>query len=330
MIAPGASRGQNPAYRHLRPLVTTIVAPPAVRPGDRVGIAALSGPVKPERLERGVEALRELGFEPVVASNLGARSDLFAGDDHSRLEAFHALAAEESIAAVLFARGGHGLLRLLPELDWPLLARRPRAYVGYSDLTPLLNEIPRRLGFAAIHGSMVAADLARELRPEERLSLLTALAGEWPQIVPGNEVVNGDGAESVEGPLAGGCLSLLCATLGTSWAPRLEGSILLLEEVGEPSYRIDRMLTHLALSGSLTGVRGVVVGELEGVDRRDASLERALDRVARVVPGRPVLGGLPIGHAGPNRSVPLGLRARIDPAQRTLTVGVTQIGDTRR
>lgn len=130
-------------------------------------------------------------------------------------------------------------------------------------------------------------------------------------------------ASPVEGPLVGGSLSLLCATIGTPWAPRLEGAILLLEEVGEPSYRIDRMLTHLALSGSLTGVLGVVVGELEGVDVRDGSLGAALDRVARVVPGRAVLGGLPIGHAGPNRTVPLGLRARLDPARGTLTVGVS-------
>ncbi len=286
-------------------------------------MAALSGPVEPERLERGVAALAALGFEPVLASNLGLRSDLFAGADRARLDGFHALVRDRSVSAILFARGGSGLMRLLPEIDWALLERRPRAYVGYSDLTPLLNEIPRRVGFAAFHGPMVAADLARGLHPEDRLSLLATLAGELPQILAGSASANQECSEIVEGPLAGGCLSLLCATIGTPWAPRLEGTILLLEEVGEPSYRIDRMLTHLDLSGSLTGVRGVVVGELEGIDARDEALVAALERVARVVPGRAVLGGLPIGHAGPNRTVPLGLRARLDPARRTLTVGVS-------
>jgi muramoyltetrapeptide carboxypeptidase len=314
--------------------------------------------VKAERLERGLAALAALGFEPVVARNLGARHDLFAGTAAERLDAFHELAADESIAAILFARGGEGALALLPELDWSLLARRPRAYVGYSDLTPLLLEIPRRLGFATFHGPMVAADFARGLEPEERVSFLAALAGEWPQIVPAStlvrvrdqgepvlvrvrdqsepvlvrvrdqsETVLADGAalEPVEGPLVGGCLSLLTALLGTPWRPDFDGAIVLLEEVAEPSYRLDRMLTHLALSGSLAGVRGVVLGEFEGIDVREGGYVRAIERVARAVPGRAVLGGAPIGHVGPNRTVPLGLSARLDPAQRTLTVGAGAI-----
>jgi muramoyltetrapeptide carboxypeptidase len=289
-----------------------------------VGVAALSGPVKSDRLERGIAALAALGFEPVLARNLGARHDLFAGTESERLEGFHELVADESIAAIFFARGGEGALALLPAIDWTLLARRPRAYVGYSDLTPLLLEIPRRLGFATFHGPMVAADFARGLQPEERVSLVAALAGDWPQIVP-TSVLAGGSLEPVEGPLVGGCLSLLISLLGTPWAPTFDGSILLLEEVAEPSYRLDRMLTHLALSGSLTGVRGVALGEFEGVDVRDGGYLRAIERVARVVPGRAVLGGAPIGHVGPNRTVPLGLPARLDPTQRTLTVGAGAI-----
>jgi muramoyltetrapeptide carboxypeptidase len=160
------------------------------------------------------------------------------------------------------------------------------------------------------------------LAPEECHALVDALEGRFPRVVPGNLVSPAADATAVEGPLVGGCLSLLVATLGTPWAPRLDGAILLLEEVGEPSYRIDRMLTHLALSGSLAGVRGVVLGEFEGVDVRDGGYLRAIERVARVVPGRVVLGGAPIGHVGPNRTVPLGLAARLDPTERMLTVGV--------
>jgi muramoyltetrapeptide carboxypeptidase len=302
--------------------VTPIVLPPPVRPGDRVGVAALSGPVDPGRLARGVAALAALGYEPVPAPNLGARHDLFAGDDAERLAGFHQLAADPSVAAIVFARGGHGLLRLLPAIDWALLALRPRAYVGYSDLTPLLVEIPRRLGFASFHGPMAAADLARGLAEAERLGFVAGLAGEWPQALAGRELAGDASGAPVEGPLLGGCLSLLCGTLGTAWAPRFDGAILLLEETGEPSYRIDRMLTHLALSGSLAAVRAVVTGELEGVDAHERALLPALARVVRAAPGRPVLGGLPIGHAGPNRMVPLGPPARLDPRSRTLTVGL--------
>ena len=130
-------------------LPDVIGLPPAVRPGDRVGVAALSGAVDPERLEAGLEALRQLGFEPLVAANLKSGTGLFAGDDDRRLEGFHDLLAEPRLRAVIFARGGHGVLRLLPRIDWALLARRPLAYVGYSDLTPFLLEVVRRLGVVA-------------------------------------------------------------------------------------------------------------------------------------------------------------------------------------
>jgi muramoyltetrapeptide carboxypeptidase len=109
-------------------------------------VAALSGPVDAEGLASGVQALLELGFEPRLAENLGQRAGLFAGEDDERLEGFHRLVADESVKAIFFARGGHGILRLLPHIDWDLVASRPRAYVGYSDLTPFLYQVVHRVG----------------------------------------------------------------------------------------------------------------------------------------------------------------------------------------
>jgi muramoyltetrapeptide carboxypeptidase len=300
--------------------------PPPVRAGDRVGVAALSGPVAAARLDAGLVALRELGFEPVPARNLAARDDLFAGSDDERMAALYELADDDSLAAIFFARGGHGVLRLLPAIDWARLARRPRAWIGYSDLTPLLNALVERAGLVTFHGPMVAADLARGLQPAERVSLLAALAGEWPQV----HALHEPAAEpriAVDGELAGGCLSLLAATIGTPWSVALAGKILLLEEVDEPSYRIDRMLTHLALSGSLTGVRGAVLGDLRGTDEPTDAPSRIAARVRRVVPGVPVFAGLEVGHRPPNRTLPLGLAARLDPGSRVLIVGA---GEGRR
>ncbi len=151
--------------------------PPPAGPGDRVGVAALSGPVDPGRLAEGVEALKRLGFEPVLADNLLQRHGLFAGSDAERLAGFHRLAADPDLPVILFARGGHGVLRILPDLDWDLLARRPRAYMGFSDLTPFLLAVVHRLGLVAFHGPMVAADLARGLSAEDEASFLAALAG---------------------------------------------------------------------------------------------------------------------------------------------------------
>ena len=284
-----------------------VTLPPPVGPGDRVGIAALSGTVEPRRLARGLEALKALGFEPVRASNLGSVYGPMAGPDPERLESFHQLVADESVKAIIFARGGYGATRLLPHIDWELLARRPKAYVGYSDLTPLLNLIPTRLGFATFHGPMVAAELAGGLSPDERERFVAGLAGQASLPIP---IPGWLRAGAAEGPLLGGCLSVLAAVIGTEWMPDLAGSLLLLEDVGEPPYRIDRMLTHMRLSGNLTQINGTVLGHFgeggrEGVDEWHRETVLGL-------PG-PVATGVSCGHGRPNLMVPLGLPAVCDP-----------------
>jgi muramoyltetrapeptide carboxypeptidase len=288
-------------------------------------VAALSGPVDPGRLAAGLDALRALGYEPVLASNLASRAGIFAGDDRERLDAFHRLAADDTVRAVVFARGGHGVLRLLPRLDWRLLARHPRAYVGYSDLTPFLHQVVARLGVVAFHGPMAAAELADGLRPGELESFERALRGEVAAEIPLRIVAPGHRGGG-EGPLLGGCLSLLTGVQGTSFAPDLEGSVLFLEDVAEPLYRLDRMLTHLRLSGNLSDLQGLIVGHLSGDengDRDAGSTERAfqgyLEELAERY-GWPVARGLPAGHARPNLTLPLGVRARLDGAVGTLKI----------
>lgn len=294
--------------------------PPPAGPGDRVGVAALSGPVDPARLEAGLAALRRLGFEPVVAPNVLSRHGLFAGSDAERLDAFHRLAADPSLSAIFFARGGHGLLRLLPAIDWDLLRRHPRAYIGYSDLIPFLLEVVRRLGLVAFHGSMVAADLARGLRPEEEESLLGALAGQYPTEQPFSRWLREPAGEA-RGVLLGGCLSLLTATLGTPFAADLEGALVFWEDVNEPPHKVDRMLTHLGLSGNLADIAGMIVGQI-GNGQEGGSLDwPAL--IGESVAGFswPLAWGLPSGHFAPNWTLPLGLPARLNGASLRLVLG---------
>ena len=343
-----------------RPRTWSARLPPPVEPGARVGVAALSGPVLPERLEAGLDALADLGFEPVPASNLRSRHGLFAGSDDERLEAFHQLAAEPGVAAIVFARGGHGVLRLLPRIDWRRLARHPRAYVGYSDLTPFLLQVVRRLGWVSFHGPMVAADLARGLTDDERRSLLAALAGEYPIRCPlsgamsarvagggaGRGAVD-DSSGAVEGPLLGGCLSMMTAVLGTPWAIDLTGALVFVEDIDEPRYRIDRMLTHLRLSGNLASLKAMLAGHLTlvtdrglradaasrdvpGVERRwvpssisravEGRLEQCLQELA-AAHAWPWGWGLPAGHQAPNWTLPLGLWCRFEPGSASLLLG---------
>lgn len=282
--------------------------PPPLEPGDRVGVAALSGWAPADAIERGLATLVDLGFETVLASNVGRREDPFAGSDDERLDGFHRLLADEDVAAIFFTRGGHGVLRLLDRIDWELVARRPRAWVGYSDLTPLLLEIARRLELVTFHGPMVAVDLARGLEPSEAAYLSAALGGAPLEPVKLERPAWGP---AVEGTLFGGCLSLLAASLGTPFAfsppPR---AVLFWEDVDEPFYRVDRMLTQLRLSGSVATLSGMVTG-------RTGLAAAEVERLGRDFDGS-FATGLASGHSIPNLTLPLGAPVRLDPERRRI------------
>lgn len=298
--------------------------PTPLGPGDRVGVAALSGPVDAERLERGVDCLRALGYEPVLAENLLHRHRLYAGTDAARLEGFHELLKREDVSAVVFARGGHGLLRLLPAVDFELIARRGIALVGYSDLTPLLNAVVQRCRLVCFHGPMVATELAEEPLSTELDAFVEVLEGR----VARSYAVEGVGGPPARGPLLGGCLSMLAATAGTPFAPALAGAVVVLEDVGEPLYRWDRMLTHLHLSSTLSGARALVFGHVSGdpgVDPQSWStwlgdLSEDLELT--------ICQGLLAGHARPNLILPLGVDSHLDPIHSRLTTYCPQADST--
>ena len=292
--------------------------PPRLRGGDLVGVAALSSAPDPAALARGLAQLEAMGLAIRPASNLHMEQSGFAGSESARLAGFHELVAADEVKAILFARGGHGLLRILPDLDWELMASHRKAYVGYSDLTPLLNELVRRLDLICFHGPMVATELARPLSGAERSSLLPALEGRLERHLS----CSIEGArEAVEGPLLGGCISMLTAVVGTPYSPDLKGSILFLEDINEPLYRLDRMLTHLQLSGTLDGVKAMVLGHLEAVD---SSGDAALTRARLCLPGEAgpaaLAWGVQSGHGTPNLTLPLGARARLEPTSSELIV----------
>jgi muramoyltetrapeptide carboxypeptidase len=295
-------------------MIAPAFRPPAVRPGDRVGVAALSSPVDRGLLAAGLSELVRLGFEPVLAANLERRDRIFAGSDAERLAGFTELVDDPSLKAIFFARGGHGLVRLLDAIDWARLAAHPRAYIGYSDLTPLLGGLVERCGLSTLHGPMVVSDLARGLDAGESRSLLDALAGE-SALEFDLEGVEGEG--EVEGVLLGGCLSLFSSTLGTPHALSLADSVLFLEDVDEPLYRLDRMLTQLKLSGSLDRVRAMIFG----TSIAPGNIGPWLDLARDAAPGALLAHGLSSGHVRPNFTLPLGLVCRLDAAARRLTVG---------
>lgn len=295
--------------------------PPSLREGSRVGVAALSGPVDPERLRAGLDRLETWGFEPILARNLESRVGFLAGDDAARVAGLHEL-LQDGVDGVVFARGGHGVLRILDRLNWDLVGSRPRWFVGYSDLTPFLLEVTRRFGWQTLHGPMVATDLYRELAEAEKRALLACLRGApWPEVSLTAVADPGD-HEQIEGRVVAGCLSMVCSVLGTPFSPveLFDDAIMLLEDVGESAYRIDRMLTQLRLAG-LGRARGLVFGHCHArhedvEDSRDD--EAPADDVIEVLAehaerlGIPVWAGLGFGHGTPNLAVPVGAKGRIE------------------
>jgi muramoyltetrapeptide carboxypeptidase len=287
---------------------------PALRAGDVVGVAAPAGPVDPERLARGVAELEGIGFGVRVADGVLERSGFTAGGAERRLRQLHGLFADPDVRAIVCARGGAGLLHLLPGLDVGLVLAHAKPVVGYSDVTAL-HLLLGGLGIPSLHGPMVARELADGDSAYDRRSLWHALTGEGEPWASGPEL-RPLRLGSAEGTLRGGCLSLLAACAGTPWALRTAGSevILLLEDVDERPYRVDRMLRQLRLSGALDGVRGVVLGEMRGCESAPDADYRLEDVVLEALAGLdlPVAIGLPSGHVpGPQVTLPLGVPARL-------------------
>ena len=247
------------------------------------------------------------------------RYGYLAGPDAVRAAAFNDALAEPATAAILAARGGYGAMRLLDRIDFSLLLERPKILIGYSDFTAILLAAYQRTGLVGFHGPMAAVELAGEDPTAALHGLQQALEprplGELP-INGAHPLRAGRG----RGPLLGGCLSLLAHLSGTSFFPRLDGAVLFWEEVGEPPYRIDRMLTQLRLGGQLERLAGMVVGGLSDCAPMQGRPSLSVERIVLdVTEGTdyPILFGLPFGHIPRPLTLPLGVTALVEADERS-------------
>lgn len=290
-----------------------------LRPGDTIGIAAPASGFPDAPFREGVAWLEAQGFRVVWDPGLFERQAYMAGSPARRIDELHRLFADPSVDAILCARGGYGVMRILDGLDWGLIARHPKVFVGYSDLTPLLAALRDRSDLVCFHGPVMTGLIPRT-DEAGRAHLLRCLMD--PSVAPpalegGVTVRSG----VVEAEAIGGNLSLLAATIGTPWQVRPRGRILLIEEVGERPYRVDRLLTQLKLAGMFTEVGGVAIGALEGCEEAPGkpwAWDGLFDELLGDL-GVPVCWGLPFGHGLANRTIPLGTPLRLDAAAGTLT-----------
>ncbi len=278
--------------------------------GDRIGVVAPAGSVNLERLEAGVVALRGAGFNVELAQGLTEKKGYLAGNEEPRARALEQFFVRPDIGAVFCARGGFGSVQLLPLLDADLVRQHPKVFVGYSDVTILLNWLRQTCGLVTFHGPMVAMDIAAGMTGRTREFFWKTLSGEkthWDIKVP--QIIR-DGV--AEGEMAGGCLSLLVTTLGTSYEVDTKGKILFLEDIGERPYRIERMLTHLKMAGKFNEIKGLVFGsfsQCEGDGAREVT-----DIIAEFFcdAAYPVVMGFPAGHGDENVVLPFGIKMKLD------------------
>jgi muramoyltetrapeptide carboxypeptidase len=290
--------------------------PAALRPGDTVGIIGPAGVIQPDPLEAGCAWLMRKGLQPFYLPSILDRDMYFAGSARRRLDEFHEMFSRPEVKGIICARGGYGCNYLLPNLDLNLVRANPKVFCGCSDVTSLLTYLCDHAGMVAFHGPMLNVDVRPDGVDEDSWAA-ALMSGEAYQREFSDEVqVLLPGA--AEGMLYGGCLSILCASLGTPYEIDTRGTILFLEDLAEPAFRIDRMLMQLKLAGKFEDVRGIIFGEMLNCARniQDYTLQQVVLRVVgdlRI----PVAYGLKSGHVSRDAfTLPFGVHVQVTATER--------------
>lgn len=286
-------------------------APPPLAPGARVALVAPAGPVSAADVERAVASADSLGWTAAVGPHALARDGYFAGSDAERLADLNGALRDPEVDGVWCLRGGYGATRLLDAIDYDALRRRPRALIGYSDVTAIHAAVAARVpGLVTFHGPTARAALP----PFSRASLLRAVGAERADPCGPAPAARALRPGRAHGRLAGGNLALLAALAGTPYAPRFDGAVVVLEDVNEAVYRVDRMLRQLLHAGAFAGCRAVIFGQCtncpEPCDDGRRTLADVVGEVAASV-GVPAAVGVPVGHVDEQWTLPLGAGAEV-------------------
>jgi muramoyltetrapeptide carboxypeptidase len=292
-----------------------IIVPPFLQPGDTIGIATPASPYKHQALQEGINLLKEWGFQILLGRKRISRKGYLAGTDRERAEELMELFLNPEIQAVLCSRGGYGSIRILDYLDFGIIKRYPKFFMGFSDITVLLAAFWKKAGLLAFHGPMVTT-LSR-LTPRSLNRVKATLTGHYHLELPLNKkkaLFPG----SAKGVLLGGNLTLLVHLIGTPYEPVWDRAILFLEDCGEEPYRLDRLLMHLKLRGCLKKVSAILLGNFTGSGRGE--LSRNMIKAILGDLNIPVWTGLPVGHGPQNIPFPMGAPAFLDGNRGLLSV----------
>jgi len=292
----------------------TPLIPPRLRRGDTIGIVAPASHFDLEKFNRGITVLESMGFNTSVPEGLFIKNGYFAGSDLERAEMVNSYFADPTIKAIICARGGYGSIRTLPLLDYKIIKRNPKIFVGFSDISALLSTLYLKCRLVTFHGPTVTTLANSDNRTKDSLlSMMTS--DEKPKIAMESGISIQTGSAS--GPVLGGNLRTLCHLLGTPFQPDFQGCILFLEDRGEAPYRIDRMLSHMKLAGCFNGLAGLILGTFEDCGNTGDIIRIASDifKDDRI----PIIAGLEVGHGKRNLAIPTGLNATLNADLKVLT-----------
>lgn len=296
------------------------VRPPRLQPGSRIALVAPAGPLFPDRIERSLQRCRDMGLDPVLGRSAGARAGYLAGSDEERAADMQAAIDDDSIDAIWALRGGYGTVRLLERLNAARLRERPKAFIGFSDNTTL-HLMFFNAGLVSFHGPHPGGDFPPETHAAfERVLFHAEPAGRLP--VRGEDPAPQTlRAGTARGALIGGNLSLLASACGTDACMQARGCIVFVEEVGEPAYRVDRMLQQLHRSGAFVGVTGFAFGRFTEtpVSENDRPVHELLLETAERL-NVPAVIDFPFGHIDHNWTLPVGAEAVLDAGAATLEI----------
>jgi muramoyltetrapeptide carboxypeptidase len=295
-----------------------LIKPRAVPAKAHIAVLAASGPSEVENILEGARAIERLGHRVTLASNIGHRyRGYLAGSDDERVEEVNRLLRAPEFDAFFFARGGYGSMRILDRIDYAAIAANPRPVVGFSDITAIHQAMATQARVAGLHGPMLNLDFRNGLSPGHEQWFWSMLAGEAPLeygFSRPDVLVDGE----AEGILFGGCLALTASLLGTPYDFWVEDGIWFWEDVDEPAYRLDRMLTHLRLSGRMRRLRGVIIGALKDCGEEPEMLSLLHETFGSM--NIPVVRNLPFGHHGNNLLMPIGTRVRLSTTDMRFTI----------
>ena len=294
--------------------------PESLRNGDTIGIISpASSPDDLSRINKGVTYLERLGYQVEVGKNVGKYSGFLAGTDEERLEDLHHMFSNKNIRAIICVRGGYGSPRLLDKIDYRLIRKNPKIFVGYSDITALQLAFYRKANLVTFAGPMLAVDFHSEINrytEENFWRTITSSKKIEKVILPEGENLIPLKKGKEEGEIVGGNLSLILSLLGTSFLPKMKDKILFLEDVDEAPYRVDRMLNQLTIAGILEKLSGIILGEFTSCVENDAEKKTlTLDEVFQNYFGElpcPVIKNFPHGHRKANYTIPFGIRTKIN------------------